>query len=363
MATKKEIKKHLQVALQEVGHIKPWFDKHVNSWIFSHPKYPVEYAGDSAEQVTENYPKYLETFIEERLNNNLSPLTEKETTGRGGKRLGAGRPRGSVKEPKERIYLPEDIAQWIKDTPVACEEIRSLIVKNKISTEEKAEPNQLDKKKLAELKQLLETIDSLLPTEIHFSSTSIHPSKAQIFREACLYRIAELVQSAYDCFSNKQIISAFILCRAIMETEALFWYIHDQMKTAIQKEDVMELNEIFNKVLVGAKSKRLQDLYSLPTAINVITLIKDKLGRKIDHYYDHYESLSEFTHPNGMAITRPYVKVIREKLKATFFKSEKTVSLNLALHPLIGSLNFFLKTYHTYEKTINQLTKIYEKNE
>jgi len=127
MATKKEIKEHLKIALKEVGQIKPWFDEEVSSWIFSHPKYPVEYGGDSPEEVIKNYPKYLETFIEERLNCNLSPITEMETKGRGGKREGAGRPKGSVKEPKERLYLPVDIAEWFKDDPSACYEVRKLM--------------------------------------------------------------------------------------------------------------------------------------------------------------------------------------------------------------------------------------------
>ncbi len=96
MATKKEIENHLQIALDEIGQIKPWFSKEYNSWIFSHPLYPVEYAGETKEEVIQHYPRYLETFIEERLNNNLSPLTEKETKGRGGKRQGAGRPKGSL---------------------------------------------------------------------------------------------------------------------------------------------------------------------------------------------------------------------------------------------------------------------------
>jgi hypothetical protein len=129
MATKKEIKEHLQIALQEVGKITPWFDEDVNSWIFSHPKYPVEYGGTSPEEVAHNYPKYLETFIEERLKGNLNPITEKETKGRGGKRQGAGRPKGTFKEPKERLYLPTDIAEWFKMYPTAYYEVRKLMHK------------------------------------------------------------------------------------------------------------------------------------------------------------------------------------------------------------------------------------------
>lgn len=132
MATKKEIKEHLHIALKEVGKITPWFDEEVNAWVFSHPNYPVEYGGDSPNEVVKNYPKYLETFIEERLNDNLSPITEKETKGRGGKREGAGRPKGSVKEPKQRLYLPIDIVEWFKYDPHACQDVRKLM-KRKIA--------------------------------------------------------------------------------------------------------------------------------------------------------------------------------------------------------------------------------------
>ena len=43
MATKKEIKEHLEIGLEEIGNIEPWFDEDYNSWFFSHSLYPVEY--------------------------------------------------------------------------------------------------------------------------------------------------------------------------------------------------------------------------------------------------------------------------------------------------------------------------------
>jgi len=83
MATAKEIKKHLNIALKEIGKIKPWFDEDLQAWIFNHPKYPVEYAGNSPKKVIKNYPLYLHDFIEERLNNNLAPHVKKATKGHG----------------------------------------------------------------------------------------------------------------------------------------------------------------------------------------------------------------------------------------------------------------------------------------
>ncbi|WP_068470604.1 hypothetical protein [Candidatus Protochlamydia phocaeensis] len=132
MATTKEIKEQLKIALKEVGEIKPWYDRSFKNWIFSHPAYPVEYAGDSKDEVIEKYPTYLREFIKERLNDNLSPLTERETKGRGGKREGAGRPKGTTKEHKTRIYIPDDIAEWLKQ-PGAMEELRKLMRRRSVA--------------------------------------------------------------------------------------------------------------------------------------------------------------------------------------------------------------------------------------
>ncbi len=132
MATTKEIKEHLNIALKEVGPIKPWFDDDVNEWIFSHPNYPVECGGESPKEVIQNYPRYLQEFIKHRLNENLNPLIEKKTKGHGGKREGAGRPKGSLKEPTKRVSLPIDIATWITQ-PEAMEQVRKLMHKHRVA--------------------------------------------------------------------------------------------------------------------------------------------------------------------------------------------------------------------------------------
>lgn len=129
MATTKEIKEHLEIALNEVGKIEPWFDTEVNEWIFSHPAYPVEYGGSSKAEVIKNYPKYLSEFIKQRLNDNLNSLTEKKTKGHGGLRIGAGRPKGSTREAKVRISLPEDLVFWFKNDPKAIDLTRKTMHK------------------------------------------------------------------------------------------------------------------------------------------------------------------------------------------------------------------------------------------
>jgi len=133
MATPKEIKEHLTIALEEIGKIKPWFDEDVQEWIFSHPSYPVEYGGETSKEVVTNYPKYLREFIKQRLNDNLDPITEKQTRGHGGKRAGAGRPKGSTKEEKERINLPKDLASWFRHNPQSIEMARKAMQKHRVA--------------------------------------------------------------------------------------------------------------------------------------------------------------------------------------------------------------------------------------
>lgn len=125
MATK-EIKKQLELALAEIGKIKPWFDKEFSAWIFSNDLYPVECEGKSAEDVIKKYPKYLEIFIEHRIAGKIDKMDERKTKGRGGARSNAGMPIGTKKEPTTQIRVPSDIAVWLKQ-PGIISNLRNIM--------------------------------------------------------------------------------------------------------------------------------------------------------------------------------------------------------------------------------------------
>lgn len=133
MASAKEIKEHLNIALAEIGEIKPKFNKKFNAWTFKHQKYPdVEYFGHSPEEVVQNYPRYLREFIKHRLNRNIWESVEKKTTGRGGKRERAGRPKGTKKPPTRRISVPVDIAEIVEKHPSeSFSSLRQMVAKSK----------------------------------------------------------------------------------------------------------------------------------------------------------------------------------------------------------------------------------------
>ena len=124
--SKKEIAKELNLALDEIGPITPWFDKDVNAWVFEHWLYPVGCSGDSAKEVIENFPKYLEIFIEHRMRGKIDEVNERKTHGKGGSRPGAGRPKGTAKGATKQIRVPTDIADGLK-TPGVIPLIRTYI--------------------------------------------------------------------------------------------------------------------------------------------------------------------------------------------------------------------------------------------
>jgi hypothetical protein len=132
MASKSEIKTELKIALSEIGNITPWFEKDFNTWIFSNPLYPVECEGKSPEEVIKKYPKYLEVFIEYRMKGKIDTVNEKKTKGKGGSRPGAGRPKGSLKEPTKQIRVPIDIANFMKEFPqIAYAQMRKAMHRTK----------------------------------------------------------------------------------------------------------------------------------------------------------------------------------------------------------------------------------------
>jgi hypothetical protein len=121
-----KVLQQLEIALQEIGEIKPWFSDEVKEWVFEHPLYPESYGGDSPEEVIAGYPLYLGKLIEARIDGSLAPETELTIKGRGGYRAGAGRKTGSTKAPTKLVRLPEDVAHWLKEDPSHVEDVRRL---------------------------------------------------------------------------------------------------------------------------------------------------------------------------------------------------------------------------------------------
>ncbi len=101
---------------------------------------------------------------------------------------------------------------------------------------------------LKALKDSIDTLENSLPWEIPLViSKAIDPCRAHVLREACLHRITELAGSTYDAFQKNKLITAFTLCRSVMETESLFWEFTTLLEYALKEKICAQNSKIPNK--------------------------------------------------------------------------------------------------------------------
>jgi hypothetical protein len=118
------INAELKKALTEIGPIDPWWSEEDGMFVFEHAAYPfVLHADPDRQETVDGYLRALRGFIEDRMNGDLAESVDRITSGRGGRRSGAGRPK---QDPKVRKWLPPDIAAWLED-PVHVEQVRKLM--------------------------------------------------------------------------------------------------------------------------------------------------------------------------------------------------------------------------------------------
>jgi len=115
----------VNLALGEIGCIEPWRSEEDAMYVFEHEAYPAcMYVDEDKQKTIEGYLRALTCWIGYRMENSVSESMERATSGRGGKRPNAGRPK--LKMPNRRIYLPKDIAAFLSDE-VNLQKVRNLM--------------------------------------------------------------------------------------------------------------------------------------------------------------------------------------------------------------------------------------------
>jgi hypothetical protein len=124
----KKLELALSTALSEIGPIKPVWHEEDEMWGFEHPSYPVvSFLDEEENKVKEGYLRILKDFLQERIDGTVADFVEKMTPGHGGRRSGSGRRKHAI--PKLRIYIPEDVAMWLKEDEKHIEQVRKKLMK------------------------------------------------------------------------------------------------------------------------------------------------------------------------------------------------------------------------------------------
>lgn len=208
------------------------------------------------------------------------------------------------------------------------------------------------------LKALISEFKGNLPNRVDPASltwTSKIPWKAVNLREALLYRITELGESAIDLYEKpNRIISAYLITRAVHETTALFYLFYLRLEKVTDDQSLTDFDEFLMKLLFGWKNDK-----NFPAAINILNAV-DKLDKLIDGFRYNYDRLSEFCHPNYSGVLGAYAVINRETGWVDFGKEIQKLNPMVGLHPLVASLEMFKHFYNKSADLIPTLIEVCE---
>lgn len=214
---------------------------------------------------------------------------------------------------------------------------------------------------LVKLKELVDSLKKSLPLEAPlFISNAIDPNRALVLREACLYRISELTESAYENFAKGRVVSAFIMTRAIMETESLFWTFLDKIELSLKTKNIDDIRIFLTKALTGVKATQAKAMGREIEPLHVLKLVRDNMGGKIPLYYEHYETLCEYSHPNAAGLNDTYARLDWIQKKVFFGINNDKVNSKLALPLLIISIEAFINEYDRSAKLLGDFIVLCE---
>jgi hypothetical protein len=158
---------------------------------------------------------------------------------------------------------------------------------------------------MIEVRGRLEQIESNLPQRVDamISPNSKLPFKALLYREALIWRMAELSRGAFENFERNHLAVAILLTRAAVETSAALWYLSAKLDATLQAGTVGDIDDYLMRLMMASRTYP-----ELLPAISVLTFV-DHVEKEIDGFRHQYDMLSEFSHPNwagtGLLYSKP----------------------------------------------------------
>lgn len=196
---------------------------------------------------------------------------------------------------------------------------------------------------LAEIRGRLTILENSLPRQvdpIRISRTKL-PFKVLHYREALIWRVAELAKAALRTFEAQQFSAAIVLTRAAVETSAALWYLDEKVRTAVEQKKLGDLDDCVMRLLTGTYGWD-----EFPNPIRVGKFV-ECVERSVPGFQEQYNRLSEYAHPNAHGTTRLYSTIDRENVLVDFGLQDRNTKSAKAI--CIANLSVTLMLFeHTY---------------
>jgi hypothetical protein len=158
---------------------------------------------------------------------------------------------------------------------------------------------------MREIRRRIEILEASLPCRVDaiVSPDSKLPYKALIYREALIWRMAELSRGAFENFEKERLALSILETRAAVETSAAMWYLHAKLNATLKARVVNDIDDVLMKLSMGGRA----DADIMPQAINVLKFV-DCVEKDVKGFRQQYDRLCESAHPNWAGTAFLYSK-------------------------------------------------------
>jgi hypothetical protein len=130
--------------------------------------------------------------------------------------------------------------------------------------------------------------------------------------QCALHRIVSITRGCVGAWNSRNVISALLCARGVMESVASLWEFHTQLLTLTTSGNIAATRELITNRMFGGRT--LSEGLPIYTMKNILTVMK-KFDTQVPGVLRHYELLSEFCHPNyagvyGMFSTIDHLELV-----------------------------------------------------
>lgn len=154
--------------------------------------------------------------------------------------------------------------------------------------------------------KLLEELSKCIPSSVDprlRSLPSLTLYQVVYLRDTLAHRIRDLSEKAAPLFESNQLIPAFLVTRALLETVALLYDLHKKVLSAIDRQEITQLDEWLKRVALGRKN--VDTTITPPNILNAL----DSMDTEYAGVREMYDQLSEFCHPNFAGVLASYSRL------------------------------------------------------
>jgi hypothetical protein len=206
---------------------------------------------------------------------------------------------------------------------------------------------------LDEVRARVSLLKKSLPQELDgfaVSSESKLPFKVLLYREALIWRMSELSESACRQFETEDLISAIVLARAAVETAAALWYLHGKVNGAVSSSSVGEIDTYLMKLIGGTSTVAVDSEPTstpLPRPVRIGKFL-EAVEREIEGFSRQYGVLSDYAHPNWAGTTGSFARIDHKTAIVAFGKDGRSSKFpkTVVLSNLSVALAMFESSYN-----------------